>query len=134
MCSTRSSESDPIRSPKRILSIEEICETTTTLRLGRPLARLKQHVSRLARPVQVRRHRAHDHVRDARVVEDVVLDHRVGMGVARVGRSGVVRPHPEHVAAVDPSRQTSRARWSPRVFEIGPRSILRGAPARLSEA
>ena len=35
ICSTRASESDPIRSPRRAFSTEETCETTTTLRLGR---------------------------------------------------------------------------------------------------
>jgi hypothetical protein len=35
ICSTRVSDSDPIRSPKWTLSTEETCDTTTTLCLGR---------------------------------------------------------------------------------------------------
>ena len=73
-----------------------------------PFALPEQDVPRLARPVQVRRQRAHDHGRHARVVEDVVLDHHVGVGAARDGPSRVVRYHPEHVAAVDPRRTCAR--------------------------
>lgn len=67
-------------------------------------AGLEQDVSRPGRPAQVRRQCAHDHGRDTRVVEDVVLDHHVGMWVARNGPSRVIRPYPDHVAAVDPRR------------------------------
>lgn len=35
ICSTRASDSDPIRSPRRAFSTEETCDTTTTLRFGR---------------------------------------------------------------------------------------------------
>jgi hypothetical protein len=73
-----------------------------------PFARVEQDVPRFARPVQIRRQRAHDHGRDARVVEDVVLNRHVGMGAGRHGPSRVVRPHPEHVAAVDPRRTCAR--------------------------
>ena len=72
------------------------------------LAILEQYVPRLLRPTEVRRQRAHDHGRDARAVEDVVLDHHVGMGMARDGPQLVVLPHPEHVAAVNPRRRPAR--------------------------
>ena len=110
--STRASDSDPIRSPRRAFSTEETCETTTTLCLGRSrLARLEQHVPRLARPVQVRRQRAHDHGRDARVVEEVVLDHHVGVWVARDGTLRVV---------LALSRTGRRGRSSPRLARRSP--------------
>jgi hypothetical protein len=79
ICSTRRSESAPIRS----------------------LPHFQQHVSRLVRPVPVRRQGADDHGRDAGVVEDVVLNHHVRMGVARSLPSRFIRREPEEVTAVD---------------------------------
>src|ERR687893_1337852 len=107
--STRASDRDPIRSPRLIFSTEEICDTTTTLCLGRfpsptssrtfpgSLARCKFDVSAHTTVVVMREW-----------LKTSNLHHHVGMGVARDRPSRVVRSDPEHVTAVDPHRTRVR--------------------------
>jgi hypothetical protein len=62
------------------------------------------------------------------MVEEVVLDHHVGVWVARDGTMRIVPPYPEHVAAVDPRRRLVRRSLPVSVF------VARccGAPAQPS--
>jgi hypothetical protein len=67
--------------------------------------RLHEYSAGMARPVrllQVRRQCAHDDGRDARMIEGVVLNHHVRMGVAGSRTSRVIGLYPEHVTAVNP--------------------------------
>jgi hypothetical protein len=100
--STRAPDSDPIRSPRRLLSTDEICDTTTTLRSGRfpsPTSSRTLPGSPARCRFDVRAHTTTVVIREPLNTSSCTTTW--WMGVARGGPTRVVRGDPEEVAALD---------------------------------